>query len=323
VGEEKMNHSQKALAISLSVIIIVFCVGYALIRWGGFTVANTGVDQTQSEKLTAGDSLTIDSRVCGVTVTQDAAATGVSAHLYGSYVGLGSVPELTVYRSGNAVTVRAGRESFTGFNLSFSLKLDVVVPMGFSGDFTCTSSAGAVTVDADLAVNSFEAHSSAGAVRVKNVKAGGAVDIDSSAGSVDAGTITASTADLHSSAGGVHVDSCTAGKIRLQSSAGGVSADALSGEVDASSSAGSVDITMADVKGDVNASSSAGRVSLKLPAGANADIDASTSAGSVSVGNLDLSITTQKRDHVAGKLGTGGPQVTVHSSAGSVEVTSK
>jgi hypothetical protein len=64
-------------------------------------------------------------------------------------------------------------------------------------------------------------------------------------------------------------------------------------------------------------------VHVTLPANANATLNASTSAGSVDIHNLTLSNLNQKRDNVQGMLGDGGPEVRVHSSAGSVQIDGK
>jgi hypothetical protein len=312
-----MGQVFKKFAVVICALVLVACLAGACYGRGA---VGASIDETRSEELQAGDGLSVVCSMCGVTVTADEDATEVTAHLYGTYVGLGSEPELTVTRSGDTVTVRAGRHEpvLSGWNLS--LKLDVVVPAGFQGDFNCESSAGAVTIDADMAVKSFRAHSSAGAVRVKDVKSPGAVEVSSSAGAVETGSLEASSADIHTSAGSVRVKACRADTIRLQSSAGSVSAEGLSGKVDASSSAGAVDIALSEVRGDVDATSSAGRVSVTIPKDSSARIDASASAGGVSVSGLQLNIETQKKSKIVGTAGDGRYKITAHSSAGSVEI---
>lgn len=323
-----MNSTNRAIAVVVSVVVVAFCLVYALTlgKPGGFTIGvGANVDQTKSEALQSGDSLTIDAAASSVTVTKDEAATEVTAHFYGSSFGLriGGNPELTVERSGNAVTIRTGR-NWIGIGWNSGMKLDVTVPAGFSGDFDCHSGAGSVNVNSDFSVNSFRAHSSAGAVRVQNVTAEGAVEISSSAGSVEAAAVNAASLDMSSSAGRITLQACKAGTIRLHSSAGSVSAGELRGKVEeASSSAGSVDITLGEIAGDADIWSSAGGVRLTLPAGADARLNAWTSAGSVSVGELALSDMTKKRNQVTGRLGDGGPEIKVHSSAGSVTISEK
>jgi hypothetical protein len=314
-----MSQQSKAIAIVASVIIVLGGLIYAMTLYKPDFNGAT-IDETKTEDLQAGDSLSIVSSLCSVTVTADGEATGVTAHLYGTAVGLGEEPKLEIVRSGSAVTVRAGRPGLRFFGWNVRMKLDIVVPAGFSGGFSCSSSAGSVSVECDMAVDSFSVSSSAGSVRVRNVRSQGAADVSSSAGSVNAGDIEAASADIHSSAGSVSVGSCRAGTINVHSSAGSISARGLSGTVNASSSAGSVSVTLEEITGDADISSSAGRVTVALPANANANIDASTSAGSVSINNLSIAVETQKKNKVVGRLGDGGPRIVVHSSAGSVEL---
>lgn len=314
-----MSQQSKAIAIVASVIIVLGCLIYAMTLYKpDFNGAN--IDETKTEPLQAGDSLSVVSSLCSVTVTEDEEAAGVTARLYGTAIGLGERPELEITRSGSAVTVRAGKPGLRFIGWNVRMKLDITVPAGFSGGFSCSSSAGSVTVDCDMEVDSFSVSSSAGSVRVRNVRSRGVADIHSSAGSVNAGDIEAASADIHSSAGSVRVESCKAGTVKLHSSAGSVSAGGLSGTVNASSSAGSVDVTLLDIAGDANISSSAGRVTVTLPENANANLDASTSAGNVSVEGLSIAVEMQKRNKVVGRLGDGGARIVVHSSAGSVEV---
>lgn len=319
-----MKPASKTIAIVASAIIVLACLIYALtlVLPGGFAV-NRSVDENGSAKLELMDRLDIKATVCGVTVTADPEASEVKARMYGSYSGVvtdGDV-KLTVQRSGNTVTVSAGRDRTWFFGWTSSMRLDVVIPASFTGDLAITSSSGSVNINADLSVQSLYAHSSAGPVKARDVKASGSVELSSSAGSVTAGAIEASDANLHSSAGPIDVRTCKATSIKLQSSAGGVSAGGLSGKVEASSSAGPVDVTMIDVTADADVSSSAGRVRVALPANAEADIEAWTSAGHVTISGLDsLARTTDKRERVEGKLNGGGSRIRAHSSAGPVEI---
>lgn len=316
-----MKPAARAFAIVTSVIIVFVCVILALTQLHPLRGPGGNIDLTEYKELKQGDNLEIISSLSQVTVTADAKATGVSAHLYGTSLGisLGSEPTLEIVQNGSTVTVRAGKSWLgVGFN---SMSLDIVIPAEFSGSFTCESSAGAVTINTDLVVKSLRVHSSAGRVKVQNVTSEGSVEVSTSAGNAETGDIVADKATVHSSAGPVKVQSCRAESINIDSSAGNVTADNLSGKVKASSSAGSVRVTLKDVVDSADIWSSAGGVDVSLPAGANANINASTSAGSVSTNGLQLTdVTKDGHDKIIGKLNGGGPEVKVHSSAGSVDV---
>ncbi len=324
-----MKPATKATAIVASILIVAFCIIFALVTatTGGFRVGlGSNIDSTKSESISAGDDVSIESSVCRVRVTTDASARELTAHFHGTSYGLsiGGEPELEIVRNCGKVTVYAGRNLGGHLSWNTNLKLDIVLPADFSGSFNCQSSAGAVAIDSDMAVRSFRAHSSAGSVTARNITSGSDVEISSSAGGLEAGGITAKSLDMHTSAGRVQLSSCTADTIRLHSSGSSVNAGELNGTIrEASSSAGSVTVTLGALTGDADIYSSAGSVHVTLPSGANVEIDASTSAGSVQVNDLQLTDLEQKRTHVKGKLGNGGYLIKIHSSAGSVEVNGK
>ncbi len=116
-----------------------------------------------------------------------------------------------------------------------------------------------------------------------------------------------SAVTAHSSAGSVRASGVD-GDVRLDSSAGSVTGESLrSGSVRATSSAGSVRVSMATPAQRVQASSSAGSVDVTVPDDATAyRVDARTSAGSR---RIDV-----RTDPASARL------ISVSSSAGSVRV---
>ena len=93
--------------------------------------------------------------------------------------------------------------------------------------------------------------------------------------------------------------------VTLHSSAGAVEVQALSGQAQIDSSAGSVHVRFTELTGDSSVKSSAGSVEVRLPANTNAALAADSSAGHVTVDNLTLSDEQSERDHVTGTLGSG------------------
>ena len=113
--------------------------------------------------------------------------------------------------------------------------------------------------------------------------------------------------DLSSSAGGIDVTGAK-GRLQLSSSAGNVDVNnSRSPEVNAHSSAGDVRIELLDAPTKIEADSSAGSVAVIVPRTPGGyRVDASTSAGSESV-EVDTSATSQRT-------------ISVESSAGNVDV---
>ena len=307
----------KPFAIVASIVIVFVCLVYAL----------SGPWQTQpldSEPrivaLEGVGSVVVSSEISSVRVTT-ADTAELTARLSGNDAGRGGPAVLDVTNANGQVRVRAHRQrGLSLFNFG-SLTLEITLPSSYAGTLDVSASAGSVRVDGNLRVQSLRAHSSAGSVTVDDVIAEKGIEISSSAGSVRAGKLVGADVNLHSSAGSIRVDSCQADRIRLQSSAGSIDASDVSGAVDAHSSAASVTLRMRDVKANVKADSSAGGVRVSIPANAAADVDLSTSAGGAAVNGLSVDVSQQKRGLVRGKLNGGGPAITLHSSAGSVELS--
>ncbi len=308
----------KPFAIVASIVIIFVCLVYAL---NGPWETQPLDSEPRIVALEGVGSVVVSSEISSVRITT-ADTAELTARLSGNDAGLFGPAVLDVTNANGQVRVRAHRQrGLSLFNIG-SLALEITLPNNYSGTLDVSASAGSVRVEGGLRVQSLRLKSSAGSVNVDDVIAEKGIEISSSAGSVRAGKLAGADINLHSSAGSIRVDSCeAAGLIRLQSSAGSIDASDVSGAVDAHSSASSVTLRMRDVKANVKADSSAGGVRVSIPADAAADVDLSTSAGNASVNGLSVDISQQKRGLLRGKLNGGGPTVTLHSSASSVELS--
>jgi hypothetical protein len=166
------------------------------------------------------------------------------------------------------------------------------------------------------------------------------LDAHNSDGALDAdgfsGTIKLSTSD-----GNLTAFRCS-GSVNAQVSDGQMRLEALQGELEARTSDGSMNIDGTfkglDVKpsdGTVNITvrsgsavarawsinSSDGSISVRLPAGFDADLDISTSDGSIRVDHpVTMTGAKLSEHHLVGKLNKGGLPFRIHSSDGSVTV---
>jgi len=180
-------------------------------------------------------------------------------------------------------------------------------------------------------------------------------ELDTSGGSIKASQLGANLR-AHTSGGSIRIESVK-GNARVDTSGGGITGEDLDGTLDARTSGGSIDlrrikgdllahtsggsIGIEDAGGRVNADTSGGSVEVRFTRGnshggeiessgggvrvaldrsANLNLDASTSAGSV-VTDLPITVSgTLGRSHVIGTVGSGGPLLRIHSSAGSVRI---
>ncbi len=356
---------KKPWIVVLTVLIIVFGVGYGLVRMGwNANVLTRDVDETQSQTLEGFDRLEIRSNIATVRLHTDASATAVTAHLNGSVTLLGQDADnlLQVAAEGGTMRVQALVKRPLFFLNVRRMTLDITLPAGYRGDLIGDSSAGGIEVDAPLELKSLDLHSSAGAIRLEGVtvsqtltlnSSAGAIEtgvltaqnieikssagpvrlgdvnakqtlrLNSSAGAVEGGTLSADTIEIKSSAGPVELTGLQTASGTVKSSAGSVTVHNISGSVSLKSSAGPVFADFLTLSGNCDIDSSAGAVEVTLPADVSASLNASSSAGRVTLEGLTIQSQTSEKDEIVGTLGSGGPQLTIHSSAGSVKISGR
>jgi hypothetical protein len=157
-----------------------------------------------------------------------------------------------------------------------------------------------------------------GVIEVRDLTA--AVREKSAGGSVAARDITGAVA-LNTSGGGITVAHVT-GDLDLHTSGGSIDVSDVDGAIRSQTSGGGIRIDVRANHG-INASTSGGPISLSLPAAARADIDARTIGGGVS-SKLTMSRTdTSDPDRLKGQINGGGDQIVLHTSGGSIDISTR
>ncbi|HEY6292007.1 MAG TPA: DUF4097 family beta strand repeat-containing protein [Terriglobia bacterium] len=178
------------------------------------------------------------------------------------------------------------------------------------------STSGGSIKASDLGAN-LRAHTSGGSIDLNDVK--GTARVDTSGGDIRAESL-AGALDAKTSGGSIELREVK-GDLVAHTSGGSIRIEGAGGRVEAGTSGGSVDVRFAPGNsrgGDLE--SSAGGVRVAVDRSANLNLDASASAGSV-VTDLPVQVSgTLGRSHVVGTLGSGGPLLRAHSSAGSVHI---
>ncbi len=158
---------------------------------------------------------------------------------------------------------------------------------------------------------------SVGSINCSNVR--GEVTLKTGAGRITvdghSGSLGAKTG-----AGKIKLSGCS-GAMVLKTSAGRITVDGHSGSLDAKTSAGSIKVELVSSPiADCRLQTSSGGITLSLPAGSNADLYAKASSGGVST---DIPVTVlgkQTRGKLAGKIGYGGPSITLKTSSGRIRI---
>jgi DUF4097 and DUF4098 domain-containing protein YvlB len=151
--------------------------------------------------------------------------------------------------------------------------------------------------------------------RIEVQRGEGDIRFKTSTGSIRAGLQnTANSVDIETDTGGIQVDHIPSmdmhttvvsrSIIRLKTSTGGITA------------------ALASIGNGVDATSDTGSIRLKfaaIPSAASFDLSSDTSRVNLLVPGVDFD--EKEKHHIAGSIGTGGPEVQVKSSTGSIEVS--
>jgi DUF4097 and DUF4098 domain-containing protein YvlB len=156
-----------------------------------------------------------------------------------------------------------------------------------------------------------------GGIRINDVA--GAAHLLGSNGIIKVGNVSGNV-DAHTSNGGIDVESIRGGAT-LKTSNGGIRAENVGGAFDAETSNGAIELTaMTAPKENIRARTSNGGITLHLPPATAARLIANTSNSSVSC-EFDLTSRSENRkNHLEGMIGAGGPTIELNSSNGRIRV---
>lgn len=184
-----------------------------------------------------------------------------------------------------------------------------------------------------------QVHTTNGSVSVEDLEGGGRVT--STNGRISMNHATGDY-NVHTTNGAIHLDDCS-GVFRAESSNGSIKGNLAAGAIDANTTNGPVDFTIDHPKDGqameasstngsimlalaqfhdnaIKADTTNGGITLRLPNDVNADLNARTSAASI---KSDLQITTTgeiSKHHLSGKLGHGGPSISLETSNGGIHL---
>lgn len=158
-----------------------------------------------------------------------------------------------------------------------------------------------------------------GSVRASSLE--GEQNLGTSGGSIDASNIHGNVV-ARTSGGGISMNSVD-GSLQAQTSGGSIRIDGLTGRVDARTSGGSIRATLSPGNsqgGELD--TSGGSISVDLDPAVNLNLDASTSGGSVSTDLPVKVVGTISHSSLHGSIGSGGPALSLHTSGGSIHISS-
>jgi DUF4097 and DUF4098 domain-containing protein YvlB len=263
-------------------------------------------------ELQPGGQFVLESEAGSVTIT-GASRSGAHIVITSERGDLDSELEFGFSSAAGVAHVTARRKDESGWSHSLSVHYEIEVPTetrtelrtgggsitlsGLRGAADVKTSGGAIEV---TGLNgNLEAHTSGGPIHLREVTgdahvatSGGPIDVDALDGSLQA----------HTSGGGIHINK-------------------VSGYVEAKSSGGPIRATYSSGNrhgGDLE--TSGGSIEVAIDPSANLNLDASTSGGSV---HSDLPVRvvgTISHSSLRGSIGSGGEELRLHTSGGSIHI---
>jgi DUF4097 and DUF4098 domain-containing protein YvlB len=254
----------------------------------------------------------LESEVGSVTVT---GASGSGAHIVitSERDDLNSELEFGFSSSAGIAHVAARRKHESGWSRSLSVHFEIEVPTetrtelhtgggsitlsGLRGGADVKTSGGPIEV---TGLNgTLEAHTSGGPIRLREV-----------------------TGDAHVATSGGPIDvEALDGNLQAHTSGGGIRINRVSGYVEAKTSGGSIRaIYSPGNRHGGELETSGGHIEVAIDPSANLNLDASTSGGSVSSDLPVRVVGTVSHSSMHGSIGSGGEELRLHTSGGSIHI---
>ena len=163
-----------------------------------------------------------------------------------------------------------------------------------------------------------EAHLSTGSGDIKINSVKGAVSASTGSGSIRAGDV-GSEISLNTGSGDVEVHQSSSGDVKAETGSGTIRLYGIEGGLRASTGSGDVHAE-GDATHDWRVGTGSGTVTLKLPANASFNLDARTTSGSLRVKHQVTVQGVISKNHIQGKVGSGGVMLEVHTGSGDIEI---
>ena len=189
-------------------------------------------------------------------------------------------------------------------------EVTIEIPRRYSADIDL----GSGSVDVASLVGDLRVDVGSGSVRVEDVE-GDQISLDTGSGSVQAKTLRGDVT-IDTGSGSVSVDRVF-GALSVDTGSGSVSVGEVDGETHVDTGSGGVAMALRRAAAS-HVSTGSGSVELRLPRGAGFDVD--LDGGSVRIDDALGFSGHRERDEARGRLGSGGPMLTVGTGSGTIRL---
>jgi hypothetical protein len=227
-------------------------------------------------------------------------------------------------------TIRIGRIEDRELVRNISIDYDVTVPpqtrlnsQTGSGDqtisglelpVTAKTGSGNVTVE-NLGA---EAHLSSGSGDLKAESVKGSLTANAGSGNIKAQDV-AGEAFVNTGSGNVEVRQSAAGDVKVETGSGNIRLYGIKGGLRASAGSGDIHAE-GEATHDWRLGAGSGNITLRLPSQASFNLDARTSSGTLKVNHQVTVEGAISKNHIQGKVGSGGVILEVHTGSGDIEI---
>jgi DUF4097 and DUF4098 domain-containing protein YvlB len=231
-----------------------------------------------------------------------------------------------VEQQGN--TIRIGRFEDRDLTRNISIDYELTVPAQThlssqtgSGDQTIngvqlplTAKTGSGNITVDNVSGDARISSGSGDLKMNGVK--GSLHAETGSGNIHAEGVAGEIVATAGS-GSIEMHQVAAGDVRVETGSGNVKLHGIKGGLRASTGSGDIQAE-GEATHDWRLGAGSGNITLRLPAQASFDLDARTSSGTLRLNRSVSSQGTISKNHVQGKVGSGGVILDVHTGSGDI-----
>jgi len=262
--------------------------------------------------LQPGGRFTLDSDAGGVTVT-GASRSGAHIVITSDKSDLNSELEFTFTQGTGWANVAARRKHHSSWSNNISAHFEIELP----ADTRTEIHTGGGSISVSGLRGDSEVKTSGGPIEVVGLN--GHLEAYTSGGPIHLREVTGD-ANIGTSGGPIDVEALD-GSLKAHTSGGGIRINRVSGYVEAKTSGGPIHVIYSPGNrhgGELE--TSGGSIDVSIDRSANLNLDAETSGGSVSSDLPVRVVGTMSHSHMHGSIGSGGEELILHTSGGSIHI---
>lgn len=265
------------------------------LRFNSSDYITTDIDEERFVEIDGISDINVSSSIVSIKVTsQD--RDDIRVCYYGTMKS-NVVPELKIDKSFSTLNIKLETNNSHNYSTIYNdVVLEVFVPEFYKDNFHLSSASGTISMK-DLIGNVFNASTSSGNISMD--------DIDGK------------SLKLSTSSGSIGLEGIEADLLDLSTSSGSIKAEYTIGEIQASTSSGSILLDIKEVDGDMELSTASGSISIQLPQDANYKIKGSSSSGRYTP-SRSMAVSTNEKGKFKATIGAGDNLIDISTSSGSV-----